>query len=42
MLSLIEGKRDEILEEIESDFDGSGCDEYEIIRMSMRRFCFRS
>lgn len=32
VLSLIEGKRDEILEEIEADFDGSGCDEYEIIR----------
>ena len=32
VLSLIEGKRDEILEEIEDDFDGSGCDEYEIIR----------
>lgn len=32
VLSLIEGKRDTILEEIEADFDGSGCDEYEIIR----------
>lgn len=32
VLSLLEGKRDTILEEIEADFDGSGCDEYEIIR----------
>ncbi|MCC2817281.1 transglycosylase SLT domain-containing protein [Lachnoclostridium pacaense] len=32
VLSLIEGKWDAILEEIEADFDGSGCDEYEIIR----------
>ncbi|PXX52052.1 peptidase C39-like protein [Hungatella effluvii] len=32
VLSLIEEKRDTILEEIEADFDGSGCDEYEIIR----------
>lgn len=32
VLSLIEEKRDTILEEIEADFDGSGYDEYEIIR----------
>lgn len=32
VLSLIEGKRNTILEEIEADFDGSGYDEYEIIR----------
>lgn len=32
VLSLIKGKRNTILEEIEADFDGSGCDEYEIIR----------
>lgn len=32
VLSLIGGKWGEILEEIEADFDDSGCDEYEIIR----------
>ena len=32
VLSLIEGKRNTILEEIEADFDGSGYNEYEIIR----------
>lgn len=32
VLSMIEGKRGTILEEIEADFAGSGCDEYEIIR----------